>query len=157
VAALVSLVVLYCWRWRKLAADAAQFGWALSWVASVTLAIIPKLAAYNQPLLIPALLVLPVHRESIKGGLLPRTLTKGAFACLLWQWATAIILSLSSFLMGTSRLQAVAEVPEYTLHALPLLTLLAVIATTFFLADASSRIAPAALSISQPLAEHEFL
>jgi hypothetical protein len=125
----------------------------------VTLAIIPKLVAYNQPLLIPAVLVLLAHRESIfKAGLLPCALTKGAFACLLWQWATATILSLSSLLVGASRLQAAAEVPEYTLYALPLLTLLAVMARTFFLADASSRIPPAALSISQPLAEqHEFL
>lgn len=76
---------------------------------------------------------------------------QGAFACLLWQWATATILSLSSLLVGASRLQAAAEVPEYTLYALPLLTLLAVMATTFFLADASSRIPPAALSIPNPL------
>ncbi len=137
-AALVAALVLYCWRWRKAAAGSEHFGWALAWVATVTLAVIPKLAAYNQPLLIPALLVLLAHREAIfKAGVFPRALTKGAMACLLWQWGTAIILAFSSFLVGASRVRIAAGVPEYTLLALSPLTLLAVVAATFSLGSPS--------------------
>jgi hypothetical protein len=58
-------------------------------VASVTLVIIPKLAAYNQPLLIPALLVLLAHHEEIgKARLFSRALAKAPLVCLFWQWAT---------------------------------------------------------------------
>jgi hypothetical protein len=125
----VSFLVLYCWRSRKAPAGAQQFGWALAAVASVTLTVLPKLAAYNQALLVPALVVLLAHREVIaKASLLPRALAKAPFVCLLWQWATAVILSLSSVLVPPSRLQFLASVPEYTLLALPPIVLLAVVA-----------------------------
>jgi hypothetical protein len=128
-AGLVSFLVLYCWRARKAPAGAEQFGWALAAVASVTLTVLPKLAAYNQALLVPALVVLLAHREVIaKARLLPRALAKAPFLCLLWQWATAVILSLSSVLVPPSRLQFSALVPEYTLLALPPIVLLAVVA-----------------------------
>jgi hypothetical protein len=145
-AALVASFILHCWHWRKAPAGSEPFGWALAWAASVTLTVMPKLSAYNQPLLIPALLVLLAHREAIsKAGLLPRALTRGAFACLLWQWVTAIILALGSLLVGAAPLRVAAGVPEYTLLALPPLTLLAVVATTF-LGDENRRTPGAALS-----------
>jgi hypothetical protein len=129
-AVLVGFLVLRCWRWRKAPAGSEQFGWAMAWAASVTLAVMPKLAAYNQPLLIPALLVLLAHREAIsKMRLFPRALTKGVLMCLIWQWGTAVILALCSLLVSPSRLQVAAGVPEYTLLALPPITLLAVIMT----------------------------
>jgi hypothetical protein len=98
--------------------------------------VIPKLAAYNQPLLIPALLVLLAHRDAIwKTGLVPRALAKGVLLCLVWQWVTTVILSLGSFLVPASRVRMAAGVPQYTLFALPSITLLAVLAATFTLDD----------------------
>jgi len=130
-AALVGFLLLHCWRWRIAPAGTEQFGWALAWVASVTLAVMPKLAAYNQPLLIPAVLVLLARRDAIwKARLFPRALTKGVLMCLMWQWGTALILALGSLLVPPSRLQVVAGVPEYTLLALPPITLLAVVMTS---------------------------
>jgi hypothetical protein len=135
-AAFVAFLVVCCWRWRKSPAGTEQFGWALAWVASVTLVVIPKLAAYNQPILIPALLVLLAHRGTIwKTGLLPRALAKGVLMCLMWQWVTAVILSLASFLVPVARILMAAGVPQYTLFALPSITLLAVVAATFSLRD----------------------
>jgi len=130
-AGLLGVLFAFCWQSRKAPAGSEYFGWALAWVATVTLAVLPKLAAYNQALLIPALLVLLAHREAIwKARLFPRALTKGVLMCLLWQWGTALILSLGSLLLPPSRLQAAAGVPEYTLLALPPVTLLAVVVTT---------------------------
>lgn len=89
---------------RNAPAGTRQFGWVLAWVASATLVIIPKLAAYDQPLLIPALLVLLAHRkETGKARLFSRALAK-APVCLFWQWATAVILSLCSLLIPASQL-----------------------------------------------------
>ena len=133
-AALLSLLAVCCWRWRKAPAGSEQFGCALAWVAAVTLALIPKLAAYNQPLLIPALLVLLAHRGMIwKAGLVPRALAKGVLMCLMWPWVTAVILALGSFLVPASRIRIAAGVPQYTLFALPSITLLALVAATFSL------------------------
>jgi Glycosyltransferase family 87 len=144
-AALVCLLGLYCWRWRKAAAGTEDFGWAMAWLSGVTLVVMPKLAAYNQPLLIPALLVLLAHRRAF-AGLLPRALSKGVFACLLWQWVTATILGIGSLLVGASQVRLAAGVPEYTLLALPPLTLLAVVAATFRLRNARGRISEVSLS-----------
>jgi hypothetical protein len=136
---LVGFLLLHCWRWRKAPAGSEQFGWALAWAASVTLTAMPKLSGYNQPLLIPALLVLLAHREAIwKTRLLPRALTKGVLVCLLWQWGTALILALGSLMVPPSSLQPAAGVPEYTLLALPPMTLLAVVITTVSLGVAAS-------------------
>jgi hypothetical protein len=91
--------------------------------------VMPKLAAYNQPLLIPAVLLLLAHRDAIrKAGLLPRALTRAVLICLLWQWGTALVLALASLLIPPSSLQVAAGIPEYTLLALPPITLLAVLA-----------------------------
>jgi hypothetical protein len=124
---LIVLLIGICWRWRKAAPDSKQFGWALAWVAAVTLVVLPKLAAYNQLLLIPALLVLARGYSRFPStGFLRRTMTKGAFACQIWQWLAATALSVCSLLFSAARLRAVAEAPMYTLLALPPLTLLAV-------------------------------
>lgn len=118
-----------CWRFRQAPADSESFGWPLAWAAAVTLVVIPKLAAYNQLLLIPALLML-VRRGKTSTSL-SRALGKGAFACQGWQWLTAVALSIVSYVISAGRLRSVALLPLYTLLALPALVLLAVAAEVF--------------------------
>lgn len=156
-AALAALCIYSCWRWRKAAAGTEQFGWAVAWVAALPLALIPKLAAYNHALLIPPLLVLLAHREAVfKMGLMARALIKGAFACLLWQWMTAVILALASLLIAGSVLRPLAGVPEYTLLALPPVTILAIIVTTLSRELASREIPLDGLStLRVPALPHE--
>jgi hypothetical protein len=136
-AALVVFLCAVCWRWRKAAANSDGFGWTLALVTAVTLVAIPKLAAYNQLLLIPALLVLLRHRGQAT-GLFARAFTKGAFACQIWQWSAALVLSILSLLVDPQRLLGAAQLPMYTLLALPPLTLLALL-TTIAAGGASSR------------------
>jgi hypothetical protein len=127
-ALLAAFVVVVCWRSRKAEADSDAFGWTLGLVTAATLVMIPKLAAYNQLLLIPALLVLLRHRGQAT-GILARAFTKGAFACQIWQWSAALVLSLVSLLATPQRLLRIAQLPMYTLLALPLLTLLGLLTT----------------------------
>ena len=132
--ALVALLVALCWRWRKAPAGSEDFGWALAWVSTVTLAIIPRLAAYNQLFLMPALIVLVARFEIIKKtGRVARALVKGAFLCQVWQWAAAFALSLCALLIPASRLRPLAELPMYTSLASRPVTLLAVALATFYL------------------------
>ena len=92
-ATLIILLAVLCWRWRKAPSGSQHFALALAWVSSVTLVVLPKLAAYNQLLLVPALLVL-VQRYGKLGqvSLLVRAMIKGAFACQIWQWLAATVL-----------------------------------------------------------------
>ena len=133
-AVLICVFLVLCWKWRAAPASSEFFAWALAWAGALTLVVLPKLASYNQPLLIPALLVLLAQRERIwKAGLLPRALTKGAFACQIWQWGTALILAVLSLLIPAERLRVAAGAPQYTLLAFPLMTLLALALATFVL------------------------
>jgi hypothetical protein len=121
------------------------------------MAVLPKQAAYNQPLLIPALLVLLAHREGIlKGHLFSRALAKGVSMCLIWQWGTAFVLGLGSLLLSPSRIQFAAGVPEYTLLAFPPMTLLAIVMTSFSLGNVGSETLPDNLFSPQtPAGPHE--
>jgi hypothetical protein len=120
-----------CWSWRKAPAGSEDFGRALAWVGTVTLSVIPKVVAYNQLLLIPALLcLLAQYRRILSSGLLRRALVKGAFACQIWQWAAALALSAGSFLIPATKLRTTAHVPEYLAHVLTPTTLLAIVCTT---------------------------
>jgi hypothetical protein len=127
-AALVVFLCVVCWRCRKAAADSDRFGWTLALVTTGTLVAIPKLAAYNQFLLVPALLVLLRHREQAT-GLLARAFIKGAFACQIWQWSAALGLSILSLLVTPQRLLGAAQLPMYTMLALPPLTMVAILTT----------------------------
>jgi hypothetical protein len=133
VAALLILwLSVQCWRWREARAGSGEFGWALASVAAVTLAIIPKLAAYNELLLVPALLVLMAQYKKLASPF-SRVLSKGAFACQIWQWLGATVLALCSLLISATRLRIAAEVPMYTLLALVPLTLFAVVSSAYSL------------------------
>jgi glycosyl transferase family 87 len=129
--ALICALVVQAWKRRESAAGSTEFGWGLAWAAIVTLAVIP-VAAYHQVLLIPPLLLLFAQGEKIASmGVMPRALAKAAFASQGWLWVTAVILSLGSWLISGERMRAAAQVPVYTLLAVPPLTLLAVIFATF--------------------------
>ena len=130
--ALACTLFVLCWMWRRAPVGSEKFGWALAWAASVTLVVIPKQAAYNHSLLIPAVLVLLAHPERVwEGGLFARAMSKGVLMCLMWQWVMALIISLASFLLPASRVRVAAGVPLYTLFALPAITLLAVVAASW--------------------------
>jgi len=129
---LVIVLALQCWRWRKAVAGSEEFRWALAWVAAVTLAIIPKLAAYNQLLLIPALLVLLAHVGTVANPL-ARILSRAALACQIWQWLAASVLGVGSLVISAASLRKAAEIPLYTLLALVPLTLAAILSNTYAL------------------------
>jgi hypothetical protein len=123
---------IVCWRWKAAEPGSNHFGASLAWVGSATLICIPKLAAYNQLLLIPALLVLVARYGSNEAiGIIPRALVKSAFACQSWQWLSAAALCLVSFVTPPERLRVVAQAPLYTLLALPPITFLAILFLTF--------------------------
>jgi len=133
-AGLILSLVIVCWRWKNAAAGSEQFSWALAWAGTVTLAVLPKLAAYNELLLIPALLVLAArYRKILALGLLARAMTRGAFACLIWQWLAAMALSIASFFLPATWLRAAGPIPDYTSLALGPLTLVAIVLTSFSL------------------------
>ncbi len=126
------IVIVICWRWRTARPTSFEFGAAIAWVTSATLVLLPKQAAYNQLLLMPAFFVLVARLDSVPApGLLPRALMKATFACQIWQWLSATVLCFIALVVPAEKLRAVAEAPLYTLLALPLTTFLAIFLVTF--------------------------
>ena len=139
-AMLIILLAVLCWRWRKALPGSQHFALALACVSSVTLVVLPKLAAYNQLLLVPALLVL-IQRYGKLGQVrfLVRAMIKGAFACQIWQWLAATVISILAIVLPADGLRSFAEVPLYALLALSPLTLIAVMLYTFSLRARSAQ------------------
>jgi hypothetical protein len=131
-ASLLIIVIAFCWRWRHARPKSDHFRAALACVVSATLVFLPKQAAYNQLLLIPALLLLFARPDSVPNlGLLPRALVKAAFACQIWQWLSATVLCGALFGTPAEKLRAVAAAPLYTLLALPPITFLSILSVRF--------------------------
>ena len=108
-----------------------EFVWTLALLATVTVTVTTQVAHY-QLLLIPALLVLAASGSATDGmGFLVRALRKGPFACLFWQWGTALVLALCSTFAPASTLEKIADIPLYTSLALPVVTLVVVSAVAF--------------------------
>ncbi|HXM23446.1 MAG TPA: hypothetical protein VN948_19475 [Terriglobales bacterium] len=132
--ALVLFLGIVCWQGRKAREASSTFDWALALVASVPVVLLPRLAPYNESLLVPALLVLLAqHRNIWQSGIIARSATGAAFASQIWQWAAAVFLSLCSLVLSTSRLQANTGAPNYTALSVAPLTVLAVLVAFFTL------------------------
>jgi hypothetical protein len=129
--ALVLSLIAAAWLGRNAPADSEKFSVTLAWIGAVTLVVLPKLAAYNALLLIPAFLVLLRPNSAAWNGFFTRAATKAAFACQSWQWATAASLSLGSVFLPIGPIRAAAQVPLYTVFALWPITLLALLGLTF--------------------------
>ena len=124
---LICLLIILLWRWKGSEVGSKAFNLGIAWVAAVTLAVLPKLAAYNQLLLIPALIVLLGRWQDIlNGGTITRSLAKAALASQVWQWIAALGLAVCSLAISPRLARSAAEVPLYTLLALSPLTLAAV-------------------------------
>jgi hypothetical protein len=127
-AALICYVVFLCWKWRHAPADSEYFAWMLAWVSVTTVVTLPKLPEYNALLLLPAFLIIVArYQTSPKDRILARSMMKGAFACQLWQWCSAGLLSICSPVIPAASLQRAAHVPEVTFYALWIMTFAAVV------------------------------
>jgi len=141
---LICLLIILLWRWKGSEVGSKAFNLGIAWVAAVTLAVLPKLAAYNQLLLIPALIVLLGRWQDIlNGGTITRSLAKAALASQVWQWIAALGLAVCSLAISPRLARSAAEVPLYTLLALPPLTLAAVALLTVSRRFGSGNLPPA--------------
>ncbi len=124
---LIGLLMVLLWRWRSSEEGSDTFKLGTAWAAAVTLSVLPKLAAYNQLLLVPALvLLLGRWQDILQGGLITRSLAKAALASQLWQWIAALGLAVCSLAISPRLALRAADAPLYTLLALPPLVLAAV-------------------------------
>jgi Glycosyltransferase family 87 len=102
VAALI-LAAIICWRARNSWASDRDFFWTTSLVLAVTVVVIPTIAPYNQPLLIPGAFLVALRwageygSDVLRTNLLIRVFRGVTAICLAWQWISATVLAAASF------------------------------------------------------------
>jgi hypothetical protein len=107
--AALSLTAIVCWNARGAAPANRDFCWTTSLVLAVTVVIIPTIAPYNQPLLIPGAFLVAMNWAGEHGTQLLRTnlfirIFRGvAAACFVWQWSSAVALASASFFTSSAQ------------------------------------------------------
>src|SRR5258708_3485386 len=111
------------WRTRRQKADTPEFAHALALVLVLTVVIVP-VAAYNQVLLLPAILWLArqwAFRSRVPA--IELLLYAVAVVVLAWSWIGSLTLSAAYFLLSPTRAQSAWRLPFYSTLALPVLVL----------------------------------
>jgi hypothetical protein len=122
-AGLVALALGVWWRTRRAAAGTFPFARALALTLAITLLIIPTWAPYNQPVLLPAILLLVQYRAALwaAGRRWVRWAWVAAAAMIGWPWLAAAGLLLALPIAAATG-QGCCDSAVYRLDFLPLLT-----------------------------------
>lgn len=117
--AALSHTAIICWSTRGSRALDREFCWATSLVLAVTVVIIPTIAPYNQPLLIPGAFLVASSwaGEPLRTNHWVRVFRGVAAVCLVWQWISATGLAAASFL--TLRAQEFWRLPLWASILMP--------------------------------------
>ena len=114
---------IVAWRTRRQKPDTPEFAHALALVLALTVVIVP-ITAYNQVLLLPAILWL-VRQWAVRSRVpaIEISLYAVAVVVLTWSWIGTLTLSTAYFLLSPTRAQSAWRLPFYSTLALPVLVL----------------------------------
>jgi len=119
-AAVLVIVVILCWHFRREPEKSAAFMAIFSLVIAATLVTEPSVSTYNQALLLPAALIVLKSAASLWNRNLPaRLIWLLAAGVLVWPWISAFVLAVASFVLSAARVQAAWKLPFYTSLAIP--------------------------------------
>jgi hypothetical protein len=117
---LVGLAVVG-WRFRRISNHDAEFGWTMALILAVTITIAPKEAPYNQVLLIPPVLVILSHMQSLwNQNFLSRATSLLSAGLVLWPWLAALGITVAARFFPSPSIQRAWALPLYTSVAIPL-------------------------------------
>jgi len=127
---LVSLLLYWAWRLRKVHPRTPDFAWLVAFMMATTLMVIPMFAPYNQVLLLPALMAVSrVARTLWKADRLSRFFVLLTGVSIFWPWlASAGLVAALLFVPGPV-VQKAWIAPLATNFAIPTLALGLVLAT----------------------------
>jgi hypothetical protein len=110
-----------CWRERRQAANTGSFAFTLSLVLASTILLIPTYAAYNQVLLIPALMVLTKEGRAIwQRSLANRVLFAVTAGLIFWPWISSTALAGLSFVLPRETVEQAWAIPFWTVLQIPM-------------------------------------
>jgi hypothetical protein len=109
---LVLIVLVLCWKFRRVPESRPEFQQITSLVLAATVAIIPAVVPYNQVLLVPAILV-AARQWSTRASQLPiaRALSIAACVVIAWPWLAATVLASFSAILPPEQVQKAWAAP----------------------------------------------
>jgi glycosyl transferase family 87 len=120
-AVLVIVVIVVCWRARKVSESQPEFVWITSLVLTVTVVIVPMIAPYNQVMLLPGILLLSQQRAQLwNKGLLSRTMVFASCLVIFWQWIGSTTVAIGSAFASADTVQEWWAAPLYSMLFVPL-------------------------------------
>jgi len=122
-------LLIVTWIIRHDAFTSPRIAMVIAGMLAFDLLAIPKLAPYNQVLLLPSALLLWSHRDQLlRSRFLVRVFWRAAVTCLAWQWFAATALALMSLVRSSAIPANLAGTPLYSVYAIPPTIFLAIAA-----------------------------
>jgi hypothetical protein len=113
-------VLFIFWRERRQAANTGAFIFTLSLALAATILLVPSFAAYNQVLLIPALLVLIRERRTIwRRSVGNRLLFLVTASLVVWPWISSTVLVGLSLFLPQETVERTWAIPFWTVTQVP--------------------------------------
>jgi Glycosyltransferase family 87 len=117
----LAATMVACWRERRQAAHTGSFAFMLSLVLATTILLVPTYAAYNQVLLLPALMVLVKEGRTIwQGSIANRALFVITAGLIFWPWISSTALAGLSFILPQETVEQGWTLPFWTELQIPL-------------------------------------
>lgn len=127
-AILLLITAIVCCRFLGRENHSSNLAASGSLVLALVVVIVPKIALYNQVLLLPALLLMAQKRRLLwRGTSLSRILLVLSAILLFWPWLAALALDFALLVFPASLVQSKWQLPFYTILALPLLVFATVV------------------------------
>lgn len=113
-----------CWHFQNSMVGSVEFNLVLAIVLAATLAVMPRLAPYNQLLLVPAVIVIGQSWRALWNGSTPiRVISAIAAFFLVWPWIVSLALMIGSFFLPRATVQRAWAAPLWTSPALSIIVL----------------------------------
>jgi hypothetical protein len=117
---LILVVIVVCWRVRKVAETQAEFQIMTSLVLTATVVILPMIVPYNHVLLLPSVFVLAREWSTLSShSRITRALAIGVGVLIVWPWLAATALTLLSAVMPREQVQRAWAVPLFSSLFIP--------------------------------------
>jgi hypothetical protein len=115
-----AMTALTCLRWFRHAEDTAAFAACTCLAMAASVLLVPKVALYNQVLLLPAILLIVRDRRTIwHGSAIKRFMLVVVCVSLAWIWVASLVLAGLSFMVRAEVIEKGWMVPLVTLPQIP--------------------------------------
>jgi hypothetical protein len=122
---ILAIVVVLCWRFRRVATNEEAFIHVTCLVLTVTVVIIPVITLYNQVLLLPGILLVARQFPQLWNvSRIARAFVFGSCVVIGWPWPAAIALTILSVFVPGHHVQEWWAVPLYSSILIPLCVLI---------------------------------